>query len=210
MDAFILILEIIGTIAFAVSGAMTGLKKRMDIFGVVILGVTTAVGGGVIRDVILGKTPPVAFISPLYAVVAVCTSIVIFFPVVRKLLSKSSRVYEMVMLIMDSIGLGVFSVMGVLIAYETVAEPGAFLLMFVGVITGVGGGVLRDIFAGNTPYIFVKHIYACASLTGVIGCVAFWEYIGEPYSMILGIVLIIVIRLLSAHFRWNLPKAKEC
>ena len=99
--------EIIGTLAFAVSGAIAALKKGMDIFGVATLGLITAVGGGVIRDIILGNTPPAVFKDPMYALLAVFTSVIIFLPAVRKIFSKSQKAYDIVMLIMDSVGLGV-------------------------------------------------------------------------------------------------------
>jgi len=113
----LLIFEIIGTISFAISGAVTALQKKMDIFGVVILGLTTAVGGGVIRDLILGQTPPATFRNPLYALVAVATAVVVFFPAVRRLFGRHHRSYELVLLVMDSLGLGVFTVVGIRTAY---------------------------------------------------------------------------------------------
>ena len=156
MEQLFLILELVGTLAFAASGAITGLKKNMDVFGVCILGLTTAVGGGVIRDLLLGITPPGTFQDPIYAVVALLTSLVLFLPRIRRLLMWDQRLYDLVLLIMDSAGLGIFTVAGIRIAYEHAARPTLFLLVFVGVVTGVGGGVLRDVLAGDTPYIFVK------------------------------------------------------
>ncbi len=209
MDTMILTMELVGVLSFAASGAMTGLRKGMDLFGVCILGLTTAVGGGVLRDVILGTTPPATFQDPIYASVAVLTSLVLFLPRVRRLLNRSQHLYDLVMLAMDTLGLGIFTVMGVQIAYTHVAEPTVFLLVFVGVVTGVGGGVLRDMMAGNTPYIFVKHVYASASLAGALVCVLFWLPGLEVYAMGAGAVTVIVIRLLSAYYHWNLPHAHD-
>ena len=209
MDRFILILELAGTMAFSASGAMTGLKKDMDVFGVCILGLTTAVGGGVIRDLILGNTPPATFQTPIYAAVALLTALVLFLPQVRHLLMHDQALYDLSMLILDSVGLGVFTVMGIRIAYAHVNRPTLFLLVFVGVLTGVGGGVLRDIMAGNTPYIFVKHVYASASLAGALLCTVLWQSAGELPAMLAGMGTVILIRGLSAHFRWNLPKARK-
>lgn len=204
----LLVFEIIGTIAFAMSGAMTGMQKKMDIFGVVTLGLATAVGGGVIRDVILGLTPPATFRNPVYALVAIAVSIIMFFPSVRKVLFKKQQVYDTVMLMMDSVGLGIFTVVGIQTAYSASASYNAFLLLFVGMVTGIGGGVMRDVWSGNTPYIFVKHFYACASLIGAAVCVALWNLVGETVAMIAGAAVIIVLRLLAARFRWSLPKAQ--
>ena len=209
MDTFILILELVGTLAFAASGAMTGLKKNMDIFGVCILGLTTAVGGGVIRDLILGNTPPATFQDPVYAAVAVGTALVLFLPRIRRLLMWDHRLYDLTMLVMDSAGLGIFTVMGIRIAYTATPHPSLFLLVFVGVITGVGGGVLRDVLAGDTPYIFIKHVYASASLVGALVCVGLWSHWGELPAILGGTAVVILIRFLSAYFRWNLPRAHD-
>ena len=209
METFILILELAGTMAFAASGAITALKKGMDLFGVCILGLTTAVGGGVIRDVILGNTPPATFLNPIYASVALVTSLVLFLPRIRHLLMWDQRLYDLSMLILDSLGLGIFTVVGIRIAWRSTAEPTLFLLVFVGVVTGVGGGVLRDVLAGDTPYIFVKHIYACASLAGALVCAGLWRPAGEVAAILAGAGVVVLIRFLSAHYRWNLPRARD-
>ena len=208
MSEFVLILEIIGTVAFAVSGAMTGLSKKMDIFGVVILGLTTAVGGGAVRDVILGLTPPAMFTNPIYAAVAAVVSVVVFLPAVRRWLTTYHRASDLVMLVMDSLGLGVFTVVGIQRAYTATDHRGFFLLVFVGVVSGVGGGLMRDVMAGNTPYIFVKHVYASASILGAILCVVLWQPLGATTAMVLGAAVILAVRLLAAHYHWSLPKAE--
>lgn len=209
MELFFLILELAGTMAFAASGAMTGLRKNMDVFGVCILGLTTAVGGGVIRDVILGSTPPATFQDPIYAAVALLTSLVLFLPQVRRLLMWDQALFDLSLFLMDTAGLAIFTVMGIRIAYTSAPRPTLFLLVFVGVVTGVGGGVLRDMMAGDTPYIFVKHVYACASLAGALVCGALWPCAGGMPAMLLGAGVVILIRVLSAHYRWNLPRAHD-
>ena len=195
--------------AFAASGAMTGIKKNMDIFGVCILALTTAVGGGVIRDLILGSTPPATFRDPVYATVAIVTALVLFLPRVRRLLMWDQALFDLCLFLMDTACLAIFTVMGIRVAYAHVPQATLFLLAFVGVVTGVGGGVLRDIMAGDTPYIFVKHIYACASLVGALACGLAWHHLGEMGSMLLGGGLVVLIRCLSAHYRWNLPRAHD-
>ncbi len=209
MDLFILVLEIIGTVAFAVSGAMTGLKKRMDIFGVAILGLTTAVGGGILRDIILGINPPKTFQEPRYALIAIVIGVIIFIPAIHRWLMRKLPVFETVLMIMDALGLGIFTVIGIRTAFDVSAGFNEFLLVFVGVVTGVGGGIMRDILAGDTPYIFVKHIYAVASLIGAVTCVVLWPYVDSVYAMLTGTFIIVVIRIVSACFKWNLPRAKE-
>ncbi len=208
IETLTFVFEIIGTVAFAISGAITGLKKKMDIFGVVILAVVTAVGGGAIRDIVLGNTPPMTFRNPVYALVAVATGILTFIPAVRRLAGKKPRVFDIFLLITDSVGLGIFTVMGIRTAINLNHGENLFLLVFVGVVTGVGGGLLRDMMAGNTPYIFVKHIYASASLAGAVLCVLLWKPLGSTAAMSVSAVVIIVIRFLAARFKWSLPKAE--
>ena len=207
MDTFIFVVNIIGTLAFAASGAMIGLNKNMDIFGVCILGLATATGGGVIRDLILGLTPPMAFRDPTYAVLALATSAVFFSRRVRRGLVHNQRRYDRLLFWMDTLGLGVFSVAGVELAFSRSGHPTFFLLVFIGTITGVGGGVLRDLLAQEVPYIFVKHIYACASLAGAALCAGLWRF-GSMPAMLAGIAAVVIIRVLAAHFHWNLPRAK--
>lgn len=206
MEVFIFVLEIIGTIAFAISGAITGIKKNMDIFGVIILAVTTSVGGGIIRDLILGINPPGAFRHPVYGLVAIGVAVFQFLFSMARAKNPKLHTYETALLLMDSIGLGIFTVVGIQTAFQTSTKYNIVLLVFVGMITGVGGGVLRDVMAGNTPYIFVKHIYACASLAGAILCALLWR-INNTAAILSGAALTIVIRVLAAKFRWSLPKA---
>ena len=205
MEQFLFFFELVGVVAFAASGALLGIHKGMDVFGVCILGLTTACGGGMVRDVLLGNTPPAAFQDPIPSAVAVVTSLILFLSGVRHLLMGNQRRYDLLMLLMDSAGLGIFTVMGVRTAWHCVEEPSLYLLVFVGDVTGVGGGLLRDIMARDMPYIFIKHIYACASLAGALLC-GLMRPVGEMPAMVAGAALVFVIRCLSAHYRWNLPK----
>lgn len=191
--------EIIGTIAFAISGAFVAIEKKMDVFGVMILGMTTAVGGGIIRDLLLGIVPPTAFQKPVYALIAIAVAVLVF---ALKIKGVGNQAEGYVLLWMDSVGLAVFTVIGV---RAGMTFQNVFLSLFVGVLTGVGGGVLRDLFAGNTPYIFVKHFYACASLAGAVVTVLLWRF-GQLVAMSAGSVAVVLLRLLAAKFRWSLPK----
>lgn len=191
MDEFIFILELIGTVAFASSGAMIAIEKKMDIFGVNVLGATTAVGGGIMRDIILGLTPPGAFSHPVYVLVAALTSTILFVIAYAKPTAFESRVktdyYDKLMFWCDTAGLGIFTVVGIQAAVRAVGGENVFFFVFIGTLTGVGGGVLRDIMAGETPYILVKHIYACAAIAGGIVCVVGRTAFGEAYGTILGL-----------------------
>ena len=210
MDEFIFILELIGTVAFASSGAMIAIEKKMDIFGVNVLGATTAVGGGIMRDIILGLTPPGAFSHPVYVLVAALTSTILFVIAYAKPTAFESRVktdyYDKLMFWCDTAGLGIFTVVGIQAAVRAVGGENVFFFVFVGTLTGVGGGVLRDIMAGETPYILVKHIYACAAIAGGIVCVVGRTAFGEAYGTILGLAATVLLRFLAAHFRWNLMR----
>jgi len=204
----LLVFELIGTVAFALSGAMIGLQKKMDIFGVSTLGLITAVGGGVMRDLVLGNTPPETFKNPIYGLVALGTSMLVFIPVFRKLHNLNQRIFDIVLLVMDSLGLAVFTVMGINTAVSVTDSFNIYLLLFVGIITGTGGGVIRDVLAKNTPYIFIKHFYATASLIGAGVCIALWNLTSQIIAMVSGAILIFILRMFAAHYHWELPKAE--
>lgn len=201
-------IEMIGTIAFAASGAMVGIQRRMDVFGICVLGTVTAVGGGMTRDIILGDIPG-ALMDPIYVVVSLCTALVVFAVFYfKKTLphGKLGILYEKAMLVMDSVGLGIFTVVGVITGIRHGYLENTFLLTFLGTLTGVGGGLLRDIMAGVPPYIFVKHIYACASVAGALSCVLIYRSFGQILAMIVSSVLVVLIRFLAAYYHWNLPR----
>lgn len=209
MDQLYLFLELAGTAAFAVSGAMTAVQMHMDIFGAAILGMTTAAGGGIIRDMILGLTPPKAFRDPVYVILAIVVSIIVFQPFVRRFFHRQQDIYDHVLQSMDSIGLAIFTMSGIETAMAYTAKPNLFLAVFVGVLTGCGGGVLRDLFADRTPVIFRKYFYASASLSGALVCILMWGWAGHIPSVTCGGAVILVLRGLAIHYRWHLPPAKE-
>ena len=212
MDTFIFVLEIIGTVAFASSGAMTAIEKKMDIFGVNILGATTAVGGGMMRDIILGVTPPAAFSQPVYILFSILTSTLLFAIVYTNPEILHSRIknkyYDKIMLWCDTAGLGIFTVVGIQTSSRVLPQDNPFFFVFIGVLTGVGGGVLRDIMAGETPYILVREIYASAAIAGGITCVVCGSSMGEATATVLGLTVTIVIRSLAAYFHWNLLRIR--
>lgn len=204
-------MELIGTIAFAASGAMVGINRGMDIFGVCVLGVITAVGGGMIRDMILGNIPG-ALVKPVYVAVAVGTALLVFIVLYfRKelLQGKTGWLYDRAMFVMDSIGLGIFTVTGVMTGIQNGYADNTFLVAFLGTLTGVGGGLMRDVMAEVPPYIFVKHIYACASVVGAVSCVYIYHGFGQVPAMLISSVLVILIRFLAAYYHWNLPRMKQ-
>ena len=206
-NSIIFAIEIIGTIAFASSGAMLSIRKNLDIFGVVVLGLCVAVGGGIVRDIILGLTPPSAFRDPSYALTALVTAVLLFGIVYWKqeiLTSRYMEIYETIMNYCDAAGLGIFTVLGVYTGYEQ-GYRGRFFLIFLGMLTGIGGGVIRDVLADTMPFILRKHIYAVASLAGAFVC---QRLIGQNLYLALaaGTAVVLVIRILASHYRWNLPR----
>lgn len=205
-------IEIVGTVAFASSGAMVAIKQQLDLLGVVVLGVTTAVGGGMLRDLLLGNVPPSLFLNPVYVITAFVTVILLFCLVRIKqelLESHYIEIYEKLMNIFDAIGLAAFTVTGIDTAIAAGYADYRFLSVFLGVLTGVGGGVLRDIMADQTPYILRKHVYACASLAGALCYVFLSGRLSDDACLIISAFLIILIRLLATHYCWNLPTATK-
>lgn len=208
MNLVIFIIEIFGTVAFAVSGVFVAREKHMDVFGVCMLGITTGCGGGVIRDIIIGHTPPAVFTNPIYALVALATSLIMCLPAISKYLSKGNSSGHIFLQVFDAVGLGGFTVVAVVNAYQLF--PGnIFLMVFVGCVSGCGGGVLRDIFAGTIPFIFRKHIYASASIAGALLCALVIPIWGSTAATVSGLILVVVIRFLAAYFRLNFPRMHE-
>ena len=206
MDTFFFILELIGTIAFAVSGAAVGIRKEMDLFGVCILGSATAVGGGILRDLMLGLTPPMAFRDPVWLIVGLLSSVLLFFPAMRRTALKNKRASDLLLLVSDAGGMGIFGATAILLA-ERSGQSSVWLLLFVALLTGAGGGVLRDVLAGEVPSVFRRHVYASALLVGAGLFLLLQPVLPEAAAVILSILVTVTLRCLAAHYRWNLPRA---
>ena len=187
------------------------MKKKMDLLGVLVLGLVTAVGGGIIRDRIIGELPPASFRNPRNALIAIVTAFAAFL-VGAFLSGRKERLHSMLwnqaLLISDAFGLGAFAVLGIQSAQQQTEYKSTALLLFVGVITCVGGGLIRDIFAGNVPYIFRKHVYATASIAGAVAYLVL-QRLGYPrVAAFVGLFLVVLLRLLAAHYEWNLPRVE--
>ena len=202
IDGFISILDYLGTIAFAVTGASKAIAHKADIFGIIVLATVVGVGGGVTRDVIFGRFPT-AFSDPTYVTLTVSVGIVIFF-----LFAKFKKQMT-VWLVFDAVGLGVFSILGASIAYHMM-ELEFLPMLFGGMITAIGGGILRDVFVREIPIVFVKEVYAIASIIGIVIFYAMLYFgIDVQISSVLGIAVATAIRLLAMKYNWNLPKVRE-
>lgn len=203
-------LELAGTIAFAASGAMIAIQKRMDYLGVVVLGVITAVGGGMCRDLLIGQTPPNLFLDPTNTIVAFWVVTCIFIIVKmhwNRYLHINAALYDDMMNLTDAVGLGLFTATGVNMAISAGYGDNHFLCAFLGVITGVGGGILRDILAGQMPAVLRKHIYACASIAGAVSYIWLLPLVSPSLSMAASSSIVVAIRILARHYCWNLPVA---
>jgi len=202
IDGFISILDYLGTVAFAVTGASKAITHKADIFGIIVLATVVGVGGGVTRDVIFGRFPT-AFSDPIYISLTVGTGIVMFF--LFSYLKKKMNIW----LIFDAIGLGVFSIIGASIAYQIVGLE--FLpMIFAGMITAIGGGILRDVFVREIPIVFVKEVYAVASIIGIVIFYGLLSFdVDVQISSVIGIIAATGIRLLAMKYNWNLPKVRE-
>ena len=210
--ALLFIAELIGVAAFAISGVLVAIDYRLDLFGALILGAVTSVGGGMTRDILIGQTPPVMFTNPIYALTAVCVSLTVFvlFYFFGNRISFTSPITRQIINFSDAIGLGVFVTTGVDAILRSPLSDNAFLAIFIGTVTGVGGGLLRDIFVATIPAIFRKHIYAIAAILGASGYY-FMRQSNIPVGAALPITVgaVIIIRLLATHYRWNLPRIPE-
>lgn len=209
LQTMLMIFDILGTVAFAASGALVAIKRRMDIFGVAVLAIVTATGGGILRDVLIGRLPPDALLYPRYVAIAagvglLCFLVMYFHP---RMPEKLTTAYDMMMFIFDTLGVAAFTVDGVAVGKSSSFGGNWFLLVFLGVITGVGGGMIRDILASRVPEVLQKHVYALASIIGALitGIMTIYG-IDEQISVICGFAAIVLLRILAARFRWNLPR----
>lgn len=196
----IIILDIAGIIAFAITGALVGIEKRMDSFGIVVLSVVTAVGGGVLRDILLGHLPPDSLVHPRNCIISIVIALVVF------VLHRRLEHFRNVIQFFDAIGLGAFTAIGSAIAYQS--GMGIFLVVLLGVITGTGGGVIRDILAREVPYVFQKEIYALASIAG--GLVFFPLASGNLHlAMYVCFGMTLGIRMTAVWLDLHLPRANS-
>ena len=209
-EIILLVLEIIGTVSFAVSGAFVALKAKLDLFGVLFIGTVTAVGGGITRDILIGQTPPAIF-SNLYILLLAAVASALVFVAAFLTRERFFDVYEKIdpiQNVFDAFGLAAFSVMGTEIAFLNGLNDNAVLAILLGTLTGVGGGVFRDVLTSTTPYIFKKHVYAIASIVGAaLYYVLRLTVVGTLLPSLIALAVVVTVRLLARKYRWSLPKA---
>lgn len=197
------LIDIIGTVAFAISGVLVGIRKNLDLFGVYVLAIITASGGGIIRDIVIGRKIPVFFTEWKYFAAITVSMVVICFLYnhVHKLMS--------VVIIFDAIGLGVFTITATYTAIEY--ELPLLGVVFAGVITGIGGGIMRDILVNEIPLIFRSEIYAVPSIIGSVLFYIFHNELGLNIAIntYLCVILVVLIRIISVKLKLNLPKVSK-
>ncbi len=212
MQTIIFILEIIGTLAFSISGTITGIKKNADIFGVTFLGITTAVGGGIIRDVLIGSTPPTIFTNYIFVVVACSISLLVFIFIffTKTMIHFTNYKIDITIDIFDAIGLGIFTVNGMNTLLFSAEEYNAFLVIFVGLCTGIGGGMIRDVLVNDIPFVLHRRVYAVAAMIGGIAYYLLYMFTNLNYliSMTVGVLMVFTIRVIAVKCKWHLPKIK--
>ena len=193
------ILDLFGTMAFAATGALKAVEHRLDIFGVIFLAAITGLAGGIIRDVILGIIPPSGISELSYVSIAIITAVAVFY------LYPRIKSQMGLFLTSDAVGLGVFTIIGATIALNTYGFN-ILLMVFAGMITAIGGGIIRDALVNETPLVFRKELYASISFVGVLLYILLiYEGISLEISSIICIVFVTVFRIMAIHYKWNLP-----
>ena len=206
MDIIWYIFDMIGTIAFAVSGALVGVARKMDIFGMAVLALATAIGGGIVRDVLLGYFPPNSLRNVVYVTVVLAVTVVVF-------LIYNSRYRKHAMgprsrasyLLADALGLASFTVTGASAGFKLYPELPIFIVLL-GTITAVGGGIIRDMLAQRIPSVLKEDVYA---LPSIIGGIVYYLMVTSSWDSMAvygAFTVVLVIRLLAIKYNWSLPK----
>lgn len=190
------LLDIFGTAVFAITGSLVGKRKQMDIFGVIVIALVTALGGGTLRDILLGHLPVFWISQPEIIVVCVICAIFTFF------LSGKIPFPRRTLLLSDAIGLATFSVIGA----QTAIEFHPIIAIIMGGMTGTAGGMIRDLLSDEIPLILRRDIYATAAMSGASVFVLLHHgQVNTDLALFLGATVTLLVRLLAIRRRWNLP-----
>lgn len=203
VSGFLKVLDLVGTFVFAISGAAAGVKHRIDLFGVLVLSIVAATAGGITRDVLIGAIPPASIDDWRYITLSLIAGFVTFFwyPLMAKMKSPVQ--------LFDALGLGLFAVVGAGKALAYHLGPGAAVLM--GVLTGIGGGMARDILVAEVPVVFTAELYAVAALAGAAVVVIGDTFLPRSAAIApaIGGIVCVVLRLLAIRRGWKLPVAQH-
>ena len=206
MDIIWYMFDMIGTIAFAVSGALVGVARKMDIFGMAVLALATTIGGGIVRDVLLGYFPPNSLRNVVYVTVVLAVTVIVF-------LIYNSRYRKHAMgprsrasyLLADALGLASFTVTGASAGFKLYPELPIFIVLL-GTITAVGGGIIRDMLAQRIPSVLKEDVYALPSIIGGIVYYLMVTSSWESAAVYGAFTVVLIIRLLAIKYNWSLPK----
>lgn len=212
VELVIFLLTCIAVASYAVSGTIVAIQKRADVFGALFFAFITAFGGGLIRDLTIGTNPPLLFISRDYAILAaVCFTVSLTVFLVSFAGNNADRLshslHNLLIEGTDMIGLAFFCVLGVDTALSSVPDLAGnrALLVFCGCITGIGGGILRDVLSAEIPLLFRKHVYFIPALLGTVCYVLLLPHTKRLLAILVSVSIILIIRTLAVRFRWNLP-----
>jgi uncharacterized membrane protein YeiH len=196
----LLVADLIGVAVFAASGASAAVAKRLDLFGVGFVGFVAALGGGILRDLVIDAVPPLAFADWRYPVTAVCASVAVFY--LHPQLNRLRRT----VLLLDAAGLGLFTVTGTLKALDAGMPAGGACL--IGMLTGIGGGLARDLLTGEIPVVLQRDIYAVVALGGAATVVLLSRIgLAGPVPLAGAAAAMTGLRLLALYRRWSAPVA---
>lgn len=212
MEIFSAVIETIGIIAFSVSGAMVAIRRKTDLFGVILLAILTALGGGLLRDMVFSFSPPALFGMRAYLLLCLVVSVIVFL-----IAKKYSKTYlenetkiEHINDVFDALGLGIFAVIGTKVALQYGYCGDAVITISCGLITCIGGGILRDVLTKSIPFVLVKRIYAVAAILGSsVYYVLYLFEINDGIAIVAGTLTTFISRILAMIFKWNMPKAIE-
>jgi uncharacterized membrane protein YeiH len=195
---FLYIIDILGTFSFAVAGAFSAMEKKLDPFGVLVLSFVTAIGGGTIRDMLIGNLP-VAWLTNETATIVIFVS-----AIAAMFFSRYLKQFTTTLFLFDALGLGLFTIIGLEMGLSKEFSPG--ICVALGTITACFGGVIRDVLLNNVPLLFRKEIYAMACIAG--GLLYFlleWLKVDPNLARIICIIAIFTTRVLAFRFKWSLP-----
>ncbi len=187
-----------GSFAFCISGASIAAARKMDLFGIFVMTVIAGFGGGFLRDLILGKTPPTVFNTPAYWVIALLATFLVF------AVKKQNRYFDKIVIVFDALGLAFFTVAGIKVALESGLLNYQCILM--GVITACFGGVIRDVIVNRVPYLFQKEIYGAFAVIGGILYFLLKDYLPTLALDLIVILFIFISRMISVWKNWHLPR----